>query len=280
MRFQRYSNVDEFQNDVLDILLENEVLNNLPIGILLDGNREYASDWLMATVNNKNDEIELIAICTKPFNLLVCKPQKSENEKAVEFLANQLKSIGFNPPGIIAPQNLAQGFARAYCGNTGGNLHMTMVLMQLDKLAEYEKATGFCRMLNENDLSYTPKWELAFCIDCSIPVYTLAESHDRLKSRIGKNIHYIWEDGKPVAQAVLGRNTPNSAAISWVYTPPEYRGKGYATSVVAELSKNILSSGKASCCLFADAANPASQAVYRKLGYYDVCEFDEIKFDT
>ena len=278
MKFRQYINADEFQNDVLEILLKDEVLNNLPIGILVDGNREYASDWLMSTVTDDNDEIKLIAICTKPFNILLCKPSDSSIDNSVEFLAKQLKAINFVPPGIVAPQELAEGFAKAYCGYNN-RLYMIMTLMKLDRLAPYKQSPGFCRMLNEDDLVYTPNWEHAFCVDCNIPPYTFSQSHERVKSRIGKNIHYIWEDGLPVAQAVLGRNTPTSAAISWVYTPPEHRGKGYATSVVAELSKNILESGKNSCCLFADSANPASQAVYRKLGYYDVCEFFEIKFD-
>jgi hypothetical protein len=153
-----------------------------------------------------------------------------------------------------------------------------MVIMKLEELSEYNKAPGFCRMLCEDDISFTPLWEHAFCVDCSLPTYKLSESEERIKARIGKNIHYMWVDGQPVAQAVFGRNTPNGAAISWVYTPPEYRGRGYATSVVAELTKNILAGGKSFCCLFADAANPASCAVYRKLGFIDVCEVDELKF--
>ena len=285
MKFRRYRDADEFKIDVLSILLEDEVLNNLPIGILIDGNKEYAADWLMATVTDDNGEIDLIAVCTKPFNLLLCKPSGSsgssgsKNNNSIEFLAGELKSINFSPPGIVAPKELAEPFANAYCRNIKSKLYMIMTLMKLDELIDHKKVPGFCRMLNEDDLEYTPDWEHHFCIDCRIPVYTHSESYERIKTRIGKNIHYIWEDRLPVSQAVWGRNTPNSAAISWVYTPPEHRGKGYATAVVAELSKSILESGKTSCCLFADTANPASQAVYRKLGYYDVCEFYEIKFD-
>jgi len=280
-----------YKADVLDILLEDEVRNNIPIGILVDGKRDNVIDWLMATVLDDNGKVLLIALCTMPFRMLLyetaVEPGDDMQNDPVEFLANELKRIKFSPPGVLATDNLAGRFADAYCGGDGGTdgiirsrHHMTMILMKLDKLTAYNKAPGFCRMLNENDLSYTPSWENAFCVDCRVPVYTLAESENRIKTRLGMNIHYIWEDGQPVAQAVFGRNTPNGAAISWVYTPPEFRGRGYATSVVAELSKAILNGGKSFCCLFADAANPASCSVYRKLGYYDVCSFDEIMFDT
>jgi len=152
--------------------------------------------------------------------------------------------------------------------------------MRLDKLAEYKKAPGFCRMLTEDDLTFTPSWEHAFCVDCHLPEFTFAENEARIRTRLGKDSHFIWEDGQPVAQAVFGRETPNGAVVNWVYTPPMYRGCGYATSVVAELSDTLLKRGKNFCCLFADADNPISRGVYSKLGYYDVCRFDQIKFDT
>jgi hypothetical protein len=230
----------------------------------------------------------LIAVCTLPFNLLLWVGDGSLGSGAASLLVRELRQIGFKPPGVIAERTLARQFADAYCNSPGfggpdsrrlsSTRKMTMVIMKLEELSEYKKAPGFYRMLCEDDISFTPLWEHAFCVDCNLPVYKHSESEERIKARIGKNIHYIWVDGQPVAQAVIGRNTPSGAAISWVYTPPEYRGRGYATSVVAELTKNILAGGKSFCCLFADVANPASCAVYRKLGYIDVCEVDEIKF--
>ena len=281
MKLRRYTDANEYQADVLDFLLEDEVRNNLPISILVDGTRNNIADWLMATVTDDFGSVLLVVLCTKPFPLLICKRENVLDNSSVVFLAKELRRIGFEPPGILAIDELAGCFAETYCGGTtiSSRLHMTMVLMRLDRLSEYKKASGFCRMLQFEDLSYTPAWENAFCVECRVPIYTLTESEERIKKRLGMNVHYIWEDGKPVAQAVFGRNTPNGAAISWVYTPSEFRGFGYATSVVAELSKNILEGGKSFCCLFADASNPASCAVYHKLGYYDICKFSEIKFD-
>ena len=280
MKFNHFSDVDNFKDNILDILLEKEVENNLLISILTDSSRENSAEWLLATVTGDNSEILLISICTKPFNLLLSKPSGTFEDGSVDFLANELKRINFIPPGVIAEKELAQLFSEAYCSNIiNTNMHMTMTIMKLDKLSEYKKAPGFCRVLTEKDLSFTPDWERAFSVDCQVPVFSLDEYRKRIETRLGRNIHYIWEDDGPVAQAVWGRNTPNSAAVSWVYTPPEHRGKGYATSVVAELSNSILKSGKTSCCLFADASNPVSQGVYRKLGYYEVCRVDEIKFD-
>lgn len=66
--------------------------------------------------------------------------------------------------------------------------------------------------------------------------------------------------------------------VNAVYTPPHYRGKGYATSCVASLSQHLLNSGYKFCSLFTDLANPVSNSIYMKIGYRPVCDYDEYKF--
>ena len=279
-KFFHYNDIDAYITAVLDVLLENEALNNLLIGILLDGNKDDCSSWLMSTVNDEHGAVILIALCTKPFDLLLYEPACGYGDKAVEFLAGELKRIDFLPPGVLALSGHAQSFSDAFCGSSGSKLQMSMILMRLDKLVKYNKAPGYCRMLTEDDLVFTPAWEQAFCVDCHLPEFTLSENRARIRTRLDKNTHFIWEDNQPVAQAVFGRETPNGAVINWVYTPPIFRGRGYATSVVAELSESLFKRGKSFCCLFADADNPTSRGVYRRLGYYDICRFDQIKIDT
>ena len=279
MKFFRYSDLESFKADALDILMEDEVQNNLPISIILNSGQFNSDRWLLSTVSDDNSIIVLVAVCTKPYNIIVYEPVYAQNDWSMGFLASELKRIGFDPPGVLSRNDLARRFAGVYCKNTDYKIKSSMVVMKLDELIEYKKAPGFSRLLTEEDLSYVPGWEHEFCIDCQLPLSTPAEYEERIRTRLGKETHFIWEDGQPVCQAVHGRDTPNSAVISWVYTPPQFRGKGYATSVVGELSESLLKKGKKFCCLFADAANPASRSVYRKLGYYDVCVFDEIIFD-
>jgi len=280
LKFRRYFSIDAYKADVLDILLEDEVCNNLPVSIITDGNVKKSADWFLETVTDDSGIVVLTALCVKPFNLLLYEPVRRRRSDSVEFLAGELKRSGYDPPGVFAVTTLARRFAETYCGGTDDRHTVTMVLMKLDKLAHYKRAPGVCRVLTADDLSLIPSWEQAFCIDCRIPAFTLSENEERIRTRIGNDTHFIWEDGQPVSQAVYGRDTPNGAVVNWVYTPPEYRGRGYATSVVAELSKSLFDRGKHFCCLFADADNPVSCGVYRKLGYYDVCEFEQISFDT
>lgn len=140
-------------------------------------------------------------------------------------------------------------------------------------------AAGFCRLLNKNDLFFSPYWERAFSEDCRVQMFSLPIVIEKIEARIDAGNHFIWEDGHPVSMATHTRSTQNGAGVNCVYTPPNYRGKGYASSLVAELSRTLLERGNKFCFLFADADNPISCGIYRKIGYYDLCVFDEVRFD-
>jgi len=274
--FRRYDSVGAFREDVLDLLMENEAENNILISRLTEGSTNNTGDWLMATIVD-NGSISLAALCSKPFNLLLYDAGGNRSS-AVDELAREIRRAGYSIPGVLAESGLARRFADAYCPKGKGRLHISMVAMTLHRLSTYEKAPGSFRELGERDMFYVPFWEHAFGEDCRVHVFSIPEVTDRIKARLGKGTHFIWEDGNPVSQAVHGRSTPNGAIINMVYTPPHYRGRGYATSVVGELTRKLLGRGKAFCALFADAENPISREIYNKLGYRDICTYDDIRF--
>jgi hypothetical protein len=65
-----------------------------------------------------------------------------------------------------------------------------------------------------------------------------------------------------------------------VYTPPERRRQGYATSLVAGVSARLLEGGFRRCYLLTDLANPTSNAIYRRVGYEQVCESAEYGYQA
>ena len=275
MEFRRYNNVEAFSTDVLGILLKNEILNNLPISILTESKARYTADWLMATVTD-NGVITHAALCSKPFDLLLYEADGNRQD-GIKLLAAEIRRLGIDPPNVFAERGLAWRFANAYASVRAPAQIKTLVVMRLDKLDEYNKAPGYCRALDASDLYFVPYWERSFSEECRTQVFPIPEIVERLRARLIKGSHFIWEDGNPVSQAVHGRSTPNGAVVNMVYTPPHFRGKGYATSVVAKISGILLDSGYDFCCLFADAGNPVARKVYQNLGYYDVYTFNVIR---
>jgi predicted GNAT family acetyltransferase len=66
--------------------------------------------------------------------------------------------------------------------------------------------------------------------------------------------------------------------IGPVYTPPEHRGHGFASSVTAAASRDILDAGDIAC-LYTDLANPTSNRIYQALGYRRVLDRLTVRFD-
>jgi predicted GNAT family acetyltransferase len=79
----------------------------------------------------------------------------------------------------------------------------------------------------------------------------------------------LWRDAGAVPLCVAnGRQIPpGSARIGPVYTPPPARGRGHAQALVAQLADQLRAQGAATVVLFTDAANPTSNAVYRRIGF-------------
>jgi predicted GNAT family acetyltransferase len=66
--------------------------------------------------------------------------------------------------------------------------------------------------------------------------------------------------------------------IGPVYTPPEHRRHGYASSAVAAASRRALSAGARQCMLFTDLANPTSNRIYARVGFRRCADWEELKF--
>ena len=68
------------------------------------------------------------------------------------------------------------------------------------------------------------------------------------------------------------RPTKRAIAVNGVYTPLEWRRRGYATACVAALSELLLR-GFEFCVLYTDLSNPTSNSIYTRIGYRPVRDF-------
>jgi predicted GNAT family acetyltransferase len=66
--------------------------------------------------------------------------------------------------------------------------------------------------------------------------------------------------------------------IGPVYTPAEHRGHGYAAALTAAVAEDALAKGAVAVTLFADAANPTSNNVYRRIGFREVAWVVDLRF--
>jgi uncharacterized protein len=88
----------------------------------------------------------------------------------------------------------------------------------------------------------------------------------------------LWDDEGPRTLAGFTGPTPHGIRVGPVYTPPEHRGRGYASACVAALSQLLLDRGYRFCFLYTDLANPTSNRIYQRVGYEPVCDVAEFHF--
>ena len=110
---------------------------------------------------------------------------------------------------------------------------------------------------------------------------TPPDAHRVVAERIREGRLFFWCDpaDRPVSMAGWAGRTPNGVRVNFVYTPPESRNRGYATSCVAALTKHLLDCGRTFCFLFTDMANPTSNRIYRQIGYQHVCDMRDVRFE-
>ena len=76
----------------------------------------------------------------------------------------------------------------------------------------------------------------------------------------------------------VGGQTPTGIRIGPVYTPPEHRGRGYASNLVAAATQQQLDAGRSFVFLFTDLANSTSNHVYEAIGFEPVSDIDRYVF--
>jgi uncharacterized protein len=186
-------------------------------------------------------------------------------------------------PGVVGAVPEADGFADAWSAKTGAAARKVRAqgVYALERVQPLPPAAGRLRAATADDRPLLVHWLEAFRAE-ALPEAPpddeqVARAIDhRLSSPDAGFV--LWEDGEVVSMSGFGGLTPNGIRVGPVYTPTAVRGRGYATALVAELSANLLASGRRFCFLYTDLANPTSNRIYERIGYERVCESADIEF--
>jgi len=151
-----------------------------------------------------------------------------------------------------------------------------MRIYQLEKVLNVITNRGKLQNAEEKETDFLAKWLRKFHEE--IHASEVLDLRNLVENYVREKRLFVWEDEGYRAMAGYAGGTLNGVRVNMVYTPPEFRGKGYATSLVASLSQRLLSSGKKFCCLYTDLLNPTSNNIYQKMGYQQVCDWNVYRF--
>ena len=280
---RQHGSVDEFLAAAGPFLGAREAEHNLLFGIagfvratpelLTDGPAHFA------TVTDGAGCVVAATLRTPPHNQVLSCVDELE---AVDALVDALRDEDL--PGLLGPTEPAARFAARWADATGqpARVQVAERIFRLQRVIPPQRpAPGRWRVVGPRDRELIADWLVAFMTE-AVPEAPAnpdpGAAADRWVAQVGR-IGYVWEDGGSVVSLVgAGGETPHGIRIGPVYTPPERRGRGYASSLTAAASQDQLDRGRQFVFLFTDLANPTSNKIYQAIGYEPVCDVDQYLF--
>jgi hypothetical protein len=261
---------------------EAEARHNLILGIsgTVQGNPglyESYRSWL-ATQGGRP---LAAATRTPPFNVVLADPLTPE---ALDAIVDAVAEDDPQAPGFVGNVPHVHRAAERWTRRTGSRAEVQQrqgVYMLLE-VEPVPPASGRAREANRADRDLLSGWMYAFADEATGgPPGEPGLLERMVDARLDAEHpgYWLWEDdGVPVSLCGYGSPTPGGIRIGPVYTPPEHRRHGYATILVAELSRWLLDRGHRACYLYTDLANPTSNSIYGRIGYRRVCDSADVRF--
>ena len=284
LRARTVEDPERFLESAGPLLLLDEARHNLMLGIVgriasEPGSYPVFRLWL---VEDETGGVVGAASMTPPWPIALARPAR---EGAIEALVAAAHVDDLPVPGVVGALPEVHGFARGWSAATGMRVttRRSEGVYALDRIEPVTSPGGRARRATDADRELLEPWIVAFVAE-ALPHDPAVDDGGRaiVDARLASKDSgfWLWEDGgRAVSLVGYSGPTPNGIRIGPVYTPVESRGRGYATALVAELSAWLIDGGRTFCFLYTDLANPTSNAIYRRIGYRQVCESANIVFE-
>jgi predicted GNAT family acetyltransferase len=274
---QRPTHVAGFLALARELLAAREAENNLLFGLcdVIASHPEVYPECRFAVAMDGEAAIGA-ALQTPPHNLVLSTMEPDVAARLVVALGPDAAAL----PGVLGPTDVVRAFVDA--SGRAASVAMRERIFRAERVLAPRPAPGSWRLADERDRATLAAWADAFRAE-ALPGLPNREdgaaTADRWLRRAGRTI-YVWDGdtGAPVSIAGAGGKTPLGVRIGPVYTPPAHRGRGFASNLVAAVTQQQLSEGRAFCFLFTDLANPTSNKIYQAVGYAPVIDVDQYAF--
>jgi hypothetical protein len=272
----RHADVQSFAGLASPWLLQSEAEHNLILGIIEQLKAAGATpNVYLATIEQQGDVVGC-AFRTPPYKLGITRMPHG----AVSALVEDVAQVYADIPAVLGPPAQARAFAEAWalCKNKTARPGMRQRIYELRQVVlPATLPPGELRLAGRRDLDVVISWLEHFATETGVPAPNVAAF---VANHINHKTLFLWEaEGEPRTAAVYAGKTPHGVRIGFVYTPPPFRRRGYATACTALVSQRALDNGNAFCCLYTDLSNPTSNDIYQRIGYTPVCDVADYVFE-
>lgn len=255
-----------------DFLASDPVRHNVILTIL-HTRRAFPQAGRYWTANVDGDTAGVVLQSPVDFVATVT-PMGSE---AVRAVVDAIVESGIALPGVNGEAATAACFAGHWSERTrrAARPWQGQRIYEVENVTPVVSSSGESRRAKTEDRDLLIAWYQAFQADIGESPRDVTAVVER---RLSAGHLWIWDDHGPVALAGLSDPMADVVRVGPVYTPPERRNCGYATSLVATVSRGVRCGGHR-CILYTDLGNPTSNSIYRAVGYRAVAEALRYSFD-
>lgn len=277
MKLSQYGDPAQFLKHAKHFLEAREAENNLILGISswLAAHRERIEHTPYFAIVQENGRIEAAAMMTPPYELVLTRAEAEVLGKIVADLSKRRIVL----PGVNGPSETSLAFAERWAKKEGCRyqLHSSLRVYQLSKVIPPRPVYGRMRLAIPMERDVLVQWAENFGKEIREP-QNKHQAAETVEGLMKDERLYVWDDEGLRSMASWSGPTTHGIRINFVYTLPEFRGKGYASACVAALSQAMLNSGRRFCYLFTDLSNPVSNQIYQRIGYVPVCDYAKYQF--
>lgn len=273
MEWIEWKDPDHFSDRVMTALLDEEAKNSLMIGVLNNVKQGIYETFHQFTVEEDGELLAILQVTPPhPLHYIVVKTERSD--LLPSFIIPHLLKEEVPFSEVVSERQQAERFGKVWQELTSGSSEMFMSqgLYRLDSVEDIDMAKGHMREATKADQAQLEAWYSAFEAESGLRSSPPEKVTKAVQAMLDREEAVFWEvDGQVVSCAKRARPTENGITVSFVYTSPDARGRGYARSLVADLSRQLLET-KSFCVLYTDLTNPTSNKIYREVGYRQIMD--------
>jgi len=262
--------------------LRTNVIGSVSLAVSTD--RTSYDDYRWWIVRNDDGDVVGVAMRTSPFNMVVA-PMPADAARA---LGEQVGRFDDELPGVSGPKDLMNALLEGYVESKSPGSTRVPHQERLDLLYELEDlitpdVEGVGRPARAEEVEALSTMLVEFAHEVALPSLSADDARESVKKSVDVGSLFCWELADDIV-AIAGHAplvTTDSTVIGRigpVFTPKEFRRRGFGAAVTAHVSHHLLERG-ARVMLFTDAANPTSNAIYQEIGYRLVDELVLLRFE-
>lgn len=278
LRFELTRDVEEFASRA-ESFLAARIERNVAATILINirgGHPAIGEDRLFACGVDADGTLRAAALRTPPWPMLVTEMNEPDAGGLLDVWLDADPSL----PGVNGLASASRAVAAQWSARTGRRtrLKMAQAMHVLDRVTDPPRpAAGELRAADPADRELLAEWMRAFTEEAGIP--GAEHAAEIVAAQLMRGRLFVWFDAQPASMIATSPTVAGVTRIGPVYTPPELRARGYASSAVAAVSRQALAAGSQRCALFTDLANPTSNRIYADVGYRRIADWEEHAFD-